>query len=52
MPAIDDLLEREAAANPMLGMLTGMLGVERFADLQTVWRDNTADFAAGLCLKR
>lgn len=52
MPAIDALLEREAAANPLLGMLTGMLGVERFADLQTVWRDNTADFAAGLCLKR
>ena len=32
----------------ILQMVMTMLGLEKFTDLDTVWNENTADFAVGL----
>ncbi len=29
-------------------MVMGILGLEKFTDLETVWNENTAEFAVGL----
>lgn len=52
MPVIDKLLADMAAENSMIGMVTMMLGVEKFEDYQTVWAQNTQDFMLGLCFKQ
>ena len=33
---------------PLIGMVMGILGLEKFTDLETVWNENTAEFAVGL----
>lgn len=51
-PALDKLLGELATENPMMGMVTSLLAVDKMEDYKTIWADNTADFDAGLCFSK
>ena len=43
-PMLQGILDKAAEENPMMSMMWGLLGINKLADLQTIWTDNTAEF--------
>ncbi len=58
LPKLDELIEKLVAETPeddpnyemiqMLPMLKGMLGIKNFADLDSIWKNNTNEFEISL----
>ncbi|MDE7146119.1 MAG: hypothetical protein K2O30_08240, partial [Duncaniella sp.] len=48
LPALQNMMDEMAAQNPMMSMMYGMLGIEKFSDLQTIWESNTDEFKIAL----
>ena len=43
--------DKLAAENPMMGFVTKLLGIQKFEDLGTIWKNNTDEFTLGINFK-
>lgn len=48
LPALQNMMDEMAAQNPMMSMMYGLLGIEKFTDIQTIWESNTDEFKIAL----
>ncbi|MDE5650217.1 MAG: DUF4925 domain-containing protein, partial [Duncaniella sp.] len=48
LPVLQNMMDEMAAENPMMSMMYGLLGIEKFSDLQTIWESNTDEFKIAL----
>ncbi len=44
LPILQAKIDAAAAENPMMSMMWGLLGIEKLADLETIWNTNTDQF--------
>lgn len=43
-PMVQGAIDEMAAGNPMMSMMWSLLGITKIDDIQTIWKDNTAEF--------
>lgn len=48
IPMLQAKMDELAASNPMMSMMYGVLGIENFNDLKTIWETNTNEFKIAL----
>lgn len=48
LPLLQAKFNEAAASNPMLMFVPGLLGLQQFTDLETIWNTNTEEFRLGI----
>ncbi len=48
LPLLQAKFNEAAAGNPMLMFVPGLLGIQQFTDLETIWNTNTEEFRLGI----
>ncbi|MDE6348894.1 MAG: DUF4925 domain-containing protein [Bacteroides sp.] len=51
LPMLQQEFDKLAAENPMMGFVTMLLGIQKFEDLGTIWKNNTDEFTLGINFK-